>query len=265
MHARRAVPLWQRPGDLGFVCFFAASLFLAVMLDCIPALVPAGPITADVLDSLSWPPPVMRRAFMWWCEHADPLLRHNPLWYQCVCALSPLFYAPFYALAIYAFVYECDWIRPLSLMWSGSILVTMLPVWWEALVLPDLASPRPLSFMAAYGAFAAVPVLLAARVARLPFNKVRSPVQTIPLSIWARFDDLLFVFYFVFAAYVSLTLDVIPLSVSGDLRKDAIMSLTWPPSEHVRRMYHSWLHDVDHLGLRNPPWCVHHITAHRMA
>ena len=66
--------------DLFFVSFFAFALFFAVMLDCINALVPTGPITEAALQALYWPPRPMRELFLWWCRRADPLLLQNPLW-----------------------------------------------------------------------------------------------------------------------------------------------------------------------------------------
>ncbi len=49
-------------------------------------------ITAGV-----WPPAPVLKAYAWWCEHIDPLLAHNPSWYNiiiciviCLCDTSLL-------------------------------------------------------------------------------------------------------------------------------------------------------------------------------
>ena len=252
-----STPIWKRPVDLGFVLFFVFALFFAVMMDCVNALVPTGPITQSDLDSLTWPPKFMRDTFMWWCEYADTLLLHNPLWYQTVCALSPYVYAPFYLAAIYAFIKESEWIRPWCLMWSGALIMTMLPVYVYT-VIGDSASPRPLVFFAAYGSFIAVPVLLFVRMYREGFPRPRSPrsqAYIVHESVFNRLDDFMFLLSFMFFIFVSLTLDVIPLLVSeGQMRKNAIYDLAWPPSEHVRKLYYAWIQDVDHVGLRNELW-----------
>jgi hypothetical protein len=237
--------------------FFVFALFFAVMLDCIPALVPTGPITRAALAELTWPPVYMRELFMWWCEEADVLLLKNPLWYQAICAFSPYVYAPFYLAAIYAFINQCEWIRPWCLLWSGALLVTMVPVYYLTLV-GEYASPRPDVFFAAYGAFIVVPILLFVRMYREAFPRPRSPRNQsyiVAESIFNRLDDFMFVMFFLFSIYVSLSLDVVPLLVSeGKMRKNAIYDLSWPPSDHIRRLYYSWIQDVDHVSLRNEIW-----------
>jgi hypothetical protein len=58
-----------------------------------------------------WPPEWIIKIFLKWCEEVDPLLRANPLWYRTLAHISPVVYAPFYVLAIYAFINEREWIK----------------------------------------------------------------------------------------------------------------------------------------------------------
>ncbi|CAE7814651.1 unnamed protein product, partial [Symbiodinium sp. KB8] len=89
---------------------------------------------------------------------------------------------PFYVVATYAFMYERNWIRIPAVIWSGMMLGALPPVFLQELVgytmageHQDHASQTPMGkamFLAGYGGFLIVPVVVIARMwAGEPFPK----------------------------------------------------------------------------------------------
>ena len=87
--------------------------------------------------------------------------------YAAMAAFSPFLYVPFYIVAIYAFVKEKEWIRIPALMWGYGLLLTMFVVLKEELYGPYPTKNATL-FLAAYGPYALIPLLVMVRVARYP-------------------------------------------------------------------------------------------------
>eukprot|EP00731_Ephydatia_muelleri_P023157 Em0015g740a len=87
--------------------------------------------------------------------------------------LSPFVYSPFYCFAIYAFLYEKEWIRVPALMWSWGLLICMAVVTREELY--GLHPTKNVQvFIAAYGAYALMPIVVMLRVANAPlFGKTK--------------------------------------------------------------------------------------------
>lgn len=98
------------------------------------------------------------------------MLYENPQWYQLLCGFSPVVYAPFYCIAIYAFIHEKEWIRVPCLVWAGMLLGS-LPGVFVAELTYDAAEGEPatqpmgkLMFLAGYGSFLIVPALVIYRM-----------------------------------------------------------------------------------------------------
>ena len=91
---------------------------------------------------------------------------------------SPFLYVPYYCIGIFAFITEKEWIRIPTLMWGYGLLLTMVVVLREELYGSYPTKDVPL-FLAAYGPYALMPIMIMARVARYPVFGKREPVQNV--------------------------------------------------------------------------------------
>jgi hypothetical protein len=112
------IPISKRPIDIILVAFFIINLVFVSYLIDIEQLVIANPahFTYPI-----WPPRPVVDAVHWWGYHFDPLLIARPVFFKVTIWLDNLFYGPFYAVAIYAFITGKAWIRLPSLMWAVSM------------------------------------------------------------------------------------------------------------------------------------------------
>lgn len=72
----------------------------------------------------------------------DLLLAVNPLWYQIMAYVSPLFYAPFYLYAIPAFWKQSKSVRIPGLVFAGCMFYSLVVIVAEELF-GEYKSPRP--------------------------------------------------------------------------------------------------------------------------
>lgn len=125
---RLRVPLRQRPADLIFVLFFLVNLgFITYVVD-LEQLVVADP--AHFTYPL-WPPPAVVDLVHTYGQRYDPLLLARPPFWRATIWIDVLFFGPFYAAAIYAFVRGRDWIRPVALVWAGTMTANVLIILME--------------------------------------------------------------------------------------------------------------------------------------
>lgn len=97
--------------------------------------------------------------------------------YATMAGLSPFLYVPFYLVGIYAFIQEKEWIRIPALMWSYGLLLTMGVIVKEQLYGP-LPTKDVMMFLAGYGGYVVMPVIVMARVARPPvFGSKKSKIK----------------------------------------------------------------------------------------
>jgi hypothetical protein len=117
------VPLRQRKVDLIFLVFFVVNLTFVTYIIDLEALV--IPDTSD-FEYPIWPPRPMVDLIHWYGETYDPLLMARPPFWQMTMWIDVIFFGPFYAFAIYAFIRGRDWIRVPALVWSGTMLANVL-------------------------------------------------------------------------------------------------------------------------------------------
>jgi hypothetical protein len=127
---RESVPLRQRRLDLVFIGFFVVNLtFITYVVD-LENLVIADP---EHFHYPIWPPPPLVDLVHWYGRHFDPLLMARPAFWRMTIWIDVLFFGPFYAFAIYAFVRGRDWIRLPAMMWAGTMVanvsIIMLEEW----------------------------------------------------------------------------------------------------------------------------------------
>ena len=113
------IPIAKRPVDIIIVAFFIVNLLLVSYMIDIEQLVIANPahFTYPI-----WPPKPVIDAVHWWGNSFDPLLIARPVFFKVTIWLDNLFYGPFYAVAIYAFIKGKEWIRLPSLIWAVSMM-----------------------------------------------------------------------------------------------------------------------------------------------
>lgn len=117
---RKLVPLRRRPVDIALVAFFAINLvFVTYMID-IEQLVIDDPRDFAYPP---WPPRWMVDAVHWWGFNFDPALIAREPWWRATIWIDQLFFGPFYAVALYAYVKGKEWIRIPTIIW-GSVLIT---------------------------------------------------------------------------------------------------------------------------------------------
>lgn len=66
----------------------------------------------------------------------DPLLIARPAWWRATIWIDVLFFGPFYAAAIYAFVRGKNWIKVPALVYSGMMLSNVLIILFEEIYGP---------------------------------------------------------------------------------------------------------------------------------
>jgi hypothetical protein len=117
------VPLRQRKLDLVFIGFFVVNLaFITYIID-LEQLVIADPSN---FEYPIWPPKPLVDLIHWYGETYDPLLMARPPFWRMTIWIDVIFFGPFYAFALYAFIKGKEWIRVPALVWSGTMLANVL-------------------------------------------------------------------------------------------------------------------------------------------
>ena len=81
---------------------------------------PPGPHTPR------WPPAPCVAAIHWWGRTADRLVLARPVWFKVAIWLEVLVQAPFYVVAIFAFLRRANWIRTPAIVYC-TVLLTIMP------------------------------------------------------------------------------------------------------------------------------------------
>jgi EXPERA (EXPanded EBP superfamily) len=121
---RCAIPLSRRRIDIVFLVFFLVNLFVITYMVDFEQLVIADPSN---FQYPVWPPAFMIDAVHRWGQNVDALILARPVWWKVTIWIDSLFFGPFYAVAIYAYVKGKEWIRIPSIIY-GSVLLTVVSV-----------------------------------------------------------------------------------------------------------------------------------------
>jgi hypothetical protein len=161
---RRPIPLARRPVDVVFVAFFAVNLgFVTYMFD-LEQLVIRDPARFTYPP---WPPGAVVDLVHWWGRTYDPLLMARPAFYRMTIWIDVLFFGPFYAAALYAFIRGRDWIRLPAMVWAGAMTSVVAIILMEERYGVH-AAPRFLMVVSANLAWLLLPLAVVARLARSP-------------------------------------------------------------------------------------------------
>jgi len=79
--------------------------------------------TSDGLESYPWWPPAPAvDVIRWYGRNFDPLLIARPPFWRMTIWIDSLFFGPFYIAAMYCLWHGHEWIREVSLLWSGALI-----------------------------------------------------------------------------------------------------------------------------------------------
>ena len=125
------LPLSQRRLDLFFLGFFIINLgFITYIVD-LEQLMIADPshFTYPV-----WPPARLVDLVHWYGRSFDPPLMAREAWWRATIWIDAVFFGPFYAFAIYAFVKGRAWIRTPAIIWASVMMTNVTIILFEELV-----------------------------------------------------------------------------------------------------------------------------------
>lgn len=157
---RTPVPLSARKLDWIIIGFFLINLtFITYVVD-LEQLVIDDP---GNFEYPLWPIPPLVDLVHWWARNFDPLQWARPPWWRATIWIDVLFFGPFYAFALYAFIKGRDWIRKPAFLWSAVMMTNVTIIMFEEYAGPH-ATPAPLIVTAANLPWFLFPVLVIARM-----------------------------------------------------------------------------------------------------
>jgi hypothetical protein len=173
------IPLSQRRLDIFILGFFIINLlFITYVVDLEQLVIPdASNFTYPI-----WPPAPAVDLIHRYGSTIDPLLIARPPWWKMTIWIDVLFFGPFYACAIYAFVKGREWIRTACFVWSGMMLSNVLIILGEEIAGPHASPQLPLVLLL-NGPWLLMPFVVIHRMARSPHPfHYESPVVSSQLS-----------------------------------------------------------------------------------
>jgi len=170
----KTIPFLQRRVDWIFVGFFLINLFFITYIVDIEQLIIPDP---SHFQQPLWPPESMVKLVHWYGNSFDPLLIARPQWWKMTIWIDVLFYGPFYALAIYAFVKGKDWIRIPAFFYSGMMFMGVSVILGEEIAGPYATSHLPL-VVGLNLPWLLIPIFLTIRLRKEhPFAQAAAPIS----------------------------------------------------------------------------------------
>lgn len=119
---QQPVPLSQRRGDIFIIVFFLVNLlFVTYVIDLEQIVIPDPTHFTYPI----WPPGPLIDLMHHWGSMVDPLLMARPAWWKMTIWIDALFFGPFYAVAIFAYIKGKEWIRIPSIIYSSVMLTNV--------------------------------------------------------------------------------------------------------------------------------------------
>ncbi len=115
-----------------------------------------------------WPPRFIVDLSHWWGRNFDPLLNARPVWWRATIWIDAIFFGPYYAFAIYAFLKRKNWIRVPSIVYAAVMLTNVTIILSEEIWGPH-ATPHLAAVVGANASWIVVPALILYRMSREPF------------------------------------------------------------------------------------------------
>jgi len=164
MEPRQVVPLSQRRGDILIVAFFLLNLcFITYIVDFEQLVIPDPSHFVYPI----WPPHAMVDLVHWWGHTFDPLLMARPVWWKVTILFDAVFFGPFYACAIYAYLKGKAWIRLPSIVWASMLFTVTTIIVFEEIYGPYRSPQLPIVLLA-NAPWILFPIFVAYRMGRSP-------------------------------------------------------------------------------------------------
>ncbi|MEO8770711.1 MAG: emopamil-binding family protein [Ferruginibacter sp.] len=160
VNAPLSLPLSKRPVDIALIIFFAINLFFITYIVDIEQLVIAN---TNNFQYPIWPPAKMVDLVHWYGKNFDPVLMARPMWWRATIWIDALFFGPFYAFAIYAYVKGRKWIRFASIIWASVMLTNVTIILFEEIG-GEHASPEIARVFMANAAWVIFPLIVLYRM-----------------------------------------------------------------------------------------------------
>ena len=175
----KTIPFLQRRVDWFFVGFFLINFFFITYIVDIEQLIIPDP---NNFRQPFWPPEPFVRLIHWYGGNFDPVLMARPQWWKMTIWVDSLFYGPFYAFAIYAFIKGRDWIRIPAFFYSGMMFMGVTIILGEEIAGPHATPHLPL-VLALNLPWLLTPILLTLRLRKEhPFAAEASQPVTRPVD-----------------------------------------------------------------------------------
>jgi hypothetical protein len=174
----QTIPLRKRSLDIAFIIFFLFNLiFVTYMIDL---------EQVEILDVKNfqypiWPPKWLIDLSHWYGNTFDPLLMARPPFWRATIWIDQLFFGPYYAFAIYAFIKGKNWIRLASIIWATAMLTNVTIILFEETE-GSFASPDLLRVVLANLSWIVFPVLMYFRMWKSPHPFSGAPKNTFVAS-----------------------------------------------------------------------------------
>ncbi len=136
----RVIPLRERPGDIAILVFFFINILFITYIVDVEQLVIADPAN---FKYPFWPLPCMVDLVHWYGNNFDPVLIARPAWWRMTIWIDSLFFGPFYAVAIYAYIKGKSWIRIPSIIYA-SVMITNVTIILGEEFMGSHPTPSPL-------------------------------------------------------------------------------------------------------------------------
>jgi hypothetical protein len=141
--------------DRLLIGFFALNLgFITYIVD-LEQLVIADP---SHFSYPLWPPARLIDLVHWWGRTFDPVLLARPTWWKATIWIDALFFGPFYAVALWAFIKRKNFIRIPSIIWASVMLTNVTIILSEEIAGPH-ATPQLPMVLFANAAWVIFPIL----------------------------------------------------------------------------------------------------------
>jgi hypothetical protein len=167
--SKNVIPLRRRPLDIIILSFFAVNLLFVTYNFGLEQVVISDP---GRFAYPPWPLPFVVDLLHGWGRDFDPLVMARPVWWRAVNLIDVVFFGPFYAVAIFAFIKGKNWIRIPAVVYA-SVMETIVVVILAEELWGAFATPRPGIVLAANAAWFLFPLVILWRMGRSehPFTR----------------------------------------------------------------------------------------------
>ncbi|TFG08474.1 DUF2781 domain-containing protein [Candidatus Heimdallarchaeota archaeon] len=165
-----SLPLLKRWYDIIFIGWFIINVLFIIYVIDLEQIVINDPYSFEKYPG--WPPNFMIDLIHWWGYNFDPLLMARPVWYKCLIWIDLVLFGPFCIVATYAFIKRKKWIRIPTIIYAAVMFENLLIIFFEAFS-ANYTLYFPWVYIAAYGPYMLMPILLAIRmiIKPDPFSK----------------------------------------------------------------------------------------------